>query len=92
MVKNNIFNQKKMEEFIKKYSDKLVINKPDEKPVENWINRLNEKSLVQEKQNYFNFKDIILQNILGYELEDIEFEHAHDDGRPVEFTLMKDNK
>ncbi len=92
MVKNNIFNQKKMDEFIKKYSDKLVINEPNKEPVMDWINRLNENSLVQEKQNYFNFRDIILNRILGYELEDIEFEHAHDDGRPVEFTLMKEKK
>lgn len=92
MVKNTLFNQKKMDELIDKYSNKLVINQPNKNPIEDWINRLNENTLVQEKQNYFNFRDIILNRILGYELEDIEFEHAHNDGRPVEFTLMKDNK
>jgi hypothetical protein len=93
MVENNIFNQKKMNEYLNKYSDKLVINQPDMNPVNDWINRLSNNTLEKEKQNYINFKDIILGRLLGYELEDLEFEHDPvSEGKPVEFTFKKKDK
>jgi len=93
MVVNNIFNQKKMNEYINKYSDKLKINQPDMNPVNDWINRLSNNTLEKEKQNYINFKDIILGRLLGYELEDLEFEHdPGSEGKPVEFTFKKKDK
>lgn len=93
MVVNNIFNQKKMNEYINKYSDKIIINQPDMNPVNDWINRLSNNTLEKEKQNYINFKDIILGRLLGYELEDLEFEHdPGSEGKPVEFTFKKKDK
>ena len=82
-----------MNEYINKYSDKLKINQPSMNPINDWINRLNNNTLEKEKQNYINFKDIILGRLLGYELEDLEFEHdPGSEGRPVEFTLKKKDK
>lgn len=93
MVENNIFNQKKMKEFMNKYSDKLAVNQLDMDPVNDWINRLNNNTLEKEKENYLNFKDIILERLLGYKLEDLKFEHnPGSEGRPVEFTLKQKDK
>ena len=46
-----------------------------------------------KKQTTFAFFSIILEDILGYTLTDIEYEeNIGDEGRPVEFTLKKDEK
>ena len=93
MVYNNLFNEKKMEEFISFYDDSLVINSPDEDPICNWIQKLNNNELEDEKKNYANFLMIILDKLLGYKVEDINFESTiGDEGRPVEFTFKKGEK
>lgn len=91
-IENNLFNEKKMEEFIDLYDDMLVVDS-DEDPICNWIRKLNNDELVSEKTNYIRFFRIILEDILGYKLEDIEHEeNIGKEGRPVEFTLKKDDK
>ena len=93
MVYNNLFNEKKMEEFISFYDDSLVINSPDDDPICNWIQKLNNNELEDEKKNYANFLMIILDKLLGYKVEDINFESTiGDEGRPVEFTFKKGEK
>ena len=73
MVYNNLFNEKKMEEFISFYDDSLVISSPDEDPICNWIQKLNNNELEDEKKNYANFLMIILDKLLGYKVDDINF-------------------
>jgi len=91
-IENNLFNEKKMEEFIELYDDMLVVNS-DEDPICDWIGKLNNDELISEKTNYIRFFRIILEEILGYKLEDIEHEeNIGKEGRPVEFTLKKDDK
>ena len=91
-IENNLFNEKKMEEFIDLYDDMLVVNS-DEDPICKWIGKLNNDELISEKTNYIRFFRIILEDILGYKLEDIEHEeNIGKEGRPVEFTLKKDDK
>lgn len=91
-IENNLFNEKKMEEFIDLYDDMLVVNS-DEDPICDWIGKLNNDELISEKTNYIRFFRIILEEILGYKLEDIEHEeNIGKEGRPVEFTLKKDDK
>lgn len=93
MVYNNLFNEKKMEEFISKYNDDLVVCNPNNNPIGDWISRLNAGELESETENYFNFRDIILTDILGYDRKDMKFEHdVGETGRPVEFTLIRENK
>lgn len=93
MVYNNLFNEKKMEEFISFYDESLVINSPDEDPICNWIQKLNNNELEDEKKNYANFLMIILDKLLGYKVDDINFESdIGDEGRPVEFTFKKGEK
>ena len=90
-IENNLFNDKKMEEFIELYDDSLIVN-ADCDPISYWIRKLEQDELRSEKANYIRFFKIILENILGYEFTDIEYEeNIGDEGRPVEFTLKKDN-
>ncbi len=92
-IENNLFNEKKMEEYIDKYDDFLIVNNPDNTPIQDWIEKLNAGELENEKENYFNFRDIILTDLLGYDRKDMIFEHdVGETGRPVEFTLIKEDK
>ena len=93
MVYNNLFNEKKMEEFIDLYDNELIINSPEKDPVCDWIRKLNNNELEDEKKNYGNFLIIILERLLGYEIEDIAYENdPGSEGRPVEFTFKKGDK
>lgn len=93
MVQNNIFNEKKMEEFIDIYDDMLVINSPEDNPIEDWLNKLENDELEDEKKNYLKFFTIILERVLGFKIEDINYENnIGSEGRPVEFTFKKDDK
>ena len=90
-IENNLFNDKKMEEFIQLYDDVLTVN-ADCDPISYWIKKLERDELRSEKTNYIKFFKIILENILGYEFTDIKYEeNIGDEGRPVEFTLKKDD-
>ena len=91
-IENNIFNEKKMEDLIEHYNDFLVINSKKD-PVNYWIEKLDNDELKNEKANYIQFFSMILEELLGYDLEDIEYEENIGlEGRPVEFTLKKDDK
>ena len=91
-VVNKLFNEKKMEEFINRYNDDLVIHSPENNSIDKWIDKLKAGELKDEKSNYFNFRDMILIDILGYDREDIPFENnIGKQGHPVEFTLLKGN-
>ena len=83
---------RKMEELIELYDDALTI-KSDCDPISYWIKKLDNDELRSEKTNYIRFFKIILENILGYEFTDVKYEeNIGDEGRPVEFTLKKDDK
>ncbi len=91
-IENNLFNDKKMEEFIRLYDDELTVN-ADCDSISYWIKKLDNDELKSEKTNYIRFFKIILENILGYEFTDIEYEeNIGDEGIPVEFTLKKGDK
>ena len=91
-IENNLFNEKKMEEFIQIYDDVLVVNS-EKDPINDWIEKLDKDELKSEKANYIRFFRIILEDMLGYTLTDIEYEeNIGDEGRPVEFTLKKEDK
>ena len=88
-IENNLFNDKKMEEFIELYDDALTV-KVDCDPISYWIKKLDQDELKNEKANYIRFYKIILESMLGYEVTDIKYEdNIGKEGRPVEFTLKK---
>ena len=74
-IENNLFNDKKMEEFIQLYDDELTVN-ADCDPISYWIKKLDNDELKSEKTNYIRFFKIILENILGYEFTDIQYEES----------------
>lgn len=91
MVVNTLFNQKRMKSLIKKYENQLKVYDPSSDPITDWINRLEEGSLKDEKSNYDNFSTIILNRLLGYDIKDYKHEIAlGHEGRPVEYVLLKD--
>ena len=78
-----------MEEFIELYDDMLVVNS-DEDSMCDWIGKLNNNELINERTNYIQFFRIILEEILGYKLEDIAHEkNIGNEGRPVGIYLKK---
>ena len=54
-IENNLFNEKKMEEFIHLYDDVLVVNSTDDDPINEWIEKLDNDELKSEKANYIRF-------------------------------------
>ncbi len=70
----------------------LEINS-DKNPINTWITRLENNELINEENNYLNFFEIILEDLLGYTLNDIKYENnIGKEGHPVEFTLKKDDE
>lgn len=87
---NNLFNDKRMEEYINKYKDNLILNSKAKDAIKIWVEKLDNNKLEDEVANYLNFFEYILENLLGYPITDIKHElNIGNEGRPVEFTLKK---
>lgn len=67
---NDLFNSKTIERLC---SDVKITNKQKESAKE-WLQLLEENKLEDEKSNYPKFMQIILQDILGYPIKEIDFE------------------
>jgi len=80
--KNKLFNDKVLDI----YAKRVNITKEQKEALKLWVNKLNKKELVDETSNYPIFKDIVLQAILGYSLNDIGFEEGN-----VEYTIKDQN-
>ena len=91
-IHNTLFNDILLEEYLEKYENELKIQNIEEDPIQNWINKLNNDLLADEKTNYPNFEEIILKQLLGYSIQDFGFEVNMGEGRPVEYVLKKDEK
>ena len=89
---NNLFNDKRMEEYIKKYNKNLILNSKAKDSIKIWMEKLDNNELEDEVANYLNFFEYILEDLLGYPITDIKHElNIGNEGRPVEFTLKKGN-
>lgn len=67
---------------IKRLCSDVQITEKQKDAVREWLKLLDEKRLEDETKNYFRFGQIILQDILGYPIKDIDFETDN-----VEFTF-----
>ena len=67
-IENNLFNDKKMEEFIELYDYALNVNANCD-PISYWIEKLENNELQNEKNNYLTFFKIILEKILRFDFE-----------------------
>ncbi len=70
-----LFNQKT----IQKFSEKITISNVQKKGVKEWLSLLEQDKLKDEVSNHMNFKDIILEMVLGYDRKDIFYETKNKD-------------
>src|SRR5690348_897386 len=71
---------------IRKFCGDIQITDKQRDASQKWLKLLDDKKLEDETKNYFRFGQIILQDILGYNIEDIDFESDN-----VEFTFTDKN-
>ena len=58
---------------IRKFCGDIQITDKQRDASQKWLKLLDDKKLEDETKNYFRFGQIILQDILGYNIEDIDF-------------------
>ncbi len=81
---NPLFNKKAIKELV---NDVQISDKQKESS-KKWLDLLDKNKLENEKSNYPKFMSIVLDNILGYPIEEIDFEKNN-----VEFSFSnKDRK
>ncbi|MBU0977556.1 MAG: hypothetical protein KKD18_04005, partial [Nanoarchaeota archaeon] len=80
-MENTLFN----ETTIKRLVEGIKLTAKQKKASQEWLNLMEKGELMKEKRRYFDFKDIILRDILGYE----KLEHEKDN---VEFTYEQEGK
>lgn len=95
---SNLFNQKT----IKSLCVDILPTPKQEESVKKWLKLLDADELTAEKKNYLKFSSIILQDILGYstekidyETDNVEFQFENDEGKKIvcfeaKGTLTKD--
>jgi len=57
------------DETIKKMCSKTKVGRDQSKAAKEWLKYIKNKELEKEKENYFDFADSILKEILGYSLK-----------------------
>ena len=67
---NNLFNKKTIE----RLCNDVTISKKQLESAKEWLKLLQDKKLEDEKSNYPKFMYIILQDILGYSIKELDFE------------------
>ena len=70
---NQLFGQKSIEKFC--YD--VTITTKQKKAAKQWLELLKENKLQDEKKNYLKFSKIILEEILGYDVNDIDHESGN---------------
>jgi len=66
----DLFNQKTIE----RLCNDVSITSKQKQATKEWLSLLEQNKLKDEKKNYFKFAQIILQDVLGYQIKDIDFE------------------
>jgi hypothetical protein len=88
-MKNDLFN----ETLLKKYSAKFKLTHKQKENVREYVEMIEKEKFKGETQNYLNFYDMILKDILGYERANVNFDQKVDDGAGrSEFVLKSGNK
>jgi hypothetical protein len=78
-----LFNSKT----VKRLCKDILISPTQEKAANDWLSKLDNDELKDEKSNYPDFMRIMLQDILGYSMEDIAYEKNN-----VEFQYPKNGE
>lgn len=91
-IKNHIFDDKLIEEYLEDYEDNLIITEEIENAIQKWLKKLNNKELINEENNYPKFYEIILHQILGYTSDDYITEGTQSDRQRPDIIFKKDNE
>jgi len=73
MISKSLFNLKTIE----RLTSNITINAKQRSTSNEWIQLLGEDKLKEEKANYFRFAQHILRDILGYNINDFNFEEGN---------------
>ena len=86
---NDLFNQTLM----KKYSSQFKLSPSNHDIIKEWNGKLERGELESERSNHPVFQNMILMGVLGYNLDEIEYEKKEGEGlgRP-DFVLKDNNK
>jgi hypothetical protein len=76
--KTKLFHNKVIEKYIKS----ITISSKQREALNLWVDKLKKKELIEERSNYPIFQKYIVEDILGYSVEDFDFEKGN-----VEFTI-----
>lgn len=89
---NTLFNQSRMDSYLKKYKKEFKLTNAQKEAVIKWNKKLKDGELKKEESNYTNFAINILVNLLGYD-PDTDFEQEVKMGRGfADFVIKKDGK
>ena len=91
-MENNLFDEAKLNRFVKKYDSLLKIDDEKREALDKWRKMLNSNELTDETSNYGNFQDIVLRQILGYSIDDLTTNYTTEGNESVEFVLFNKYK
>ena len=91
-MENNLFSKGIFDELVAKHDNILEIDDTKLNAVQKWTNMLKNGELTDEIQNYGNFQDIILRQLLGYSIDDIKTNYVTEGNESVEFVLYKNGE
>lgn len=82
-MEKELFNQKT----VQRLCSKIQLTPAQKTAAKEWLYFLDEGKLKKEKLNYLKFVEIVLKNLLGYEIRDIQFEEGN-----IEFSYANKEK
>lgn len=92
-MENNLFSKGIFDELVNKHDNILKIDDVKRNAVKKWGEMLKNGELTDEISNYGNFQDIILRQLLGYDIDDIKTNYSTEGNESIEFALTnKDNE
>ena len=81
-----LFNSKTLDKFVENYWKDKVISQKQKKACKDWLELLKDNKLENEVKNYHRFSRIILEELLGYDTRDFNFEDKN-----KEFSFKDDS-
>ncbi|MFP4423827.1 MAG: Eco57I restriction-modification methylase domain-containing protein [Candidatus Woesearchaeota archaeon] len=81
-METELFNPKT----VKRLTSQIKLKAKQKKAASEWLSYLESGKLKDEKVNYFRFGEIILRDLLGYDIKDMNFETGN-----IEFSFKDDS-
>lgn len=91
-MENSLFNKTKLDNFVRKYNNLIKITEDIRNIISKWLEKIENRKLEDEILNYGNFQDLILRQLLGYDINDISTNYQTEGNESVEFVLKKEDE